>query len=81
MVHDEGTREGEVSATGVLDLSRAFEHVTMNVLWVVAPLCGFPQQLAKLLISIYTSTRLVAFRGVLAKKSLQTFSAVVAGSI
>eukprot|EP00959_Pyramimonas_sp_CCMP1952_P275110 5750935-Pyramimonas_sp.AAC.1 len=64
MLFDEGAQPGEVTGTAVLDLEKAFEHVTMYLLWAEAPKHQFRLQLLKLLISIYTAKRFVSFRGV-----------------
>ena len=52
----------------------------MYLRWAEAPKHGFPPQLLKLLISIYTGERFVTFRGVVSELTVVTFSAVVAGS-
>ena len=41
LLHDEAVQEGCVSATGVLDLEKAFEHVAARHIWELAPGLGF----------------------------------------
>ena len=79
-VNRRGVPHGHTSGTAVLDLEKAFEHVSMYLLWAEAPKHGFSPQLRKLLIPIYTARCFVSFRGVASQHSAVTFSAVVAGS-
>ena len=81
MLADEAVEENQCSATAVLDLEKAFEHVTAYGLWKYGPELGVKRQMLSFMISIFSMQRVVAFDGVVATVRSETFSAAVAGSV
>ena len=81
MLHDESCDPDEAAATAVLDLEKAFEHVSAYAMWSCCAAQAFPAQLACLMISVYTVERVMTLNGIAAQQRTATFSAVVAGSV
>ena len=81
MLADEGAAKDEISATGVLDLEKTFEHVTCYRLWEFQGEAKCPVQLLAIMICIFTMGRWIVHNGVISKVTTTTVSAAVAGSL
>ena len=63
----------------VLDLAKAFERVSLPVVWAWATHLSFPRKLLRVLCGYFEHQRLVQFEGCLAEP-LQTITAILPGS-
>ena len=81
MLHDEGKPLGQVSATVVLDMEKAFEHVSAYILWAWHQGVMFPMQLLHMMIEIYSWERVVVVGDAAATRRASTFTAIAAGSV
>ena len=76
---EKAKEEDQGAAALVLDLAKAFEHVSLPVVWAWATHFSFPRKILRVLCGYFEHQRRVQFEGCVAEP-LQTISAILPGS-
>ncbi len=72
--------KGMESATALIDLVKAFEHIPLSLLWRRGAEHGFPMAVLRLVLEICAAPRRLVFRGALSQ-TVSSLTAVVAGLV
>ncbi len=71
---------GRESAAALIDLTKAYETVPLQVVWESGVLLGLPIFLLRLMLEVFAFARVLVFRGATAD-AVHTLSAILAGSV
>ena len=77
---EQAKKTGTVSVTLVADLQKAFEFISLFMLWAWHGQLHFPTHLLCYMCEIYTWERTIGYRGAVSKCRAWTTTAIVAGS-
>ncbi len=80
LIDEAAANKGWCSASTLIDLVKAFEHIPLEVLWRKAKSHGFPLRLMCLVLELCAAPRRLVYKGAVSEATA-TLSAVVAGLV
>ena len=78
LIDEAATADGLASATTFMDLVKAFEMVSLHLIWEAGLRHGFPQAVLKLMLEAFAFSRRLSYQGAVSD-STDTLSALLAG--